>query len=207
MAALSDFSQLVRIFVPGAPDPTIEFAVRESARRFCSLSWFARRSIIIVLVDGQETYTVTPSSSEEEVVGVHAVEFRNRPLGPTKPELVATSEGTPQAFYFEPSNSLTLDPYPDSDAAGENIIVRIATQPTLTTETIADDIVREYRQCIANGAIAWLMNVPKQPWTDQQMAQNMERKFLAQTMRAKEAILRGHQPWGIDVRRPAFAVR
>ena len=207
MAALSDFNQLVRIFVPGAPDPTIEFAVREAARRFCSLSWFARRTISVTLVLDQETYTLTASSAEEEIVGVHAVEFRERPLGPTKPELVATSAGTPRAFYFEPSTYLTLDPYPDSDSAGEAILVRIATQPTLTTETIADDIVREYRQCIANGAIAWLLNVPKQPWTDQQMGQNMERKFLAQCNRAKEATLRGHQPWGIDVRRPVFAVR
>lgn len=207
MAALSDFSQLVRIFVPGAPDPTIEFAVRESARRFCSLSWFARRSITVALVADQASYTLTPSSAEEEVVGVHAVEFRERPLQPTKPELVATSEGTPRTWYFEPVNTLVLDPYPDASVDGENIIVRIATQPTLTTDIVASDVAREYRQCIANGAIAWLLNVPKQPRTDQQMALNMERKFLAQTMRAKEAALRGHQPWGIDVRRPVFAVR
>lgn len=207
MAALSDFSQLVRIFVPGAPDNAIEFAVRESARRFCSLSWFARRSINVTLVADQETYSVTPASAQEETVGVHAVEFDEQPLTPTKPELVATSSGTPRFFYFEPAASLTLDPTPDSSVAGETILVRIATQPTLTTETIADDIAREYRQCIANGAIAWLLNVPKQPWTDPQMGQNMERKFLTQCMRAKEVTLRGHQPWGIYVRRPSFAVR
>lgn len=207
MADLSDFSQLVRIFVPGAPDNAIEFAVRESARRFCSLSWFARRSITVTMEGDQPSYALTPSSNAEEIIGVHAVERDEKPLHPTKPELVVTSEGTPNEWYFEPSATLVLNPYPDASMDGETILVRIATQPTLTAETIADDIVREYRQCIANGAIAWLLAVPKQPWTDPQMGQNMERKFLAQCMRAKEAALRGQQPWGINVRRPAFAVR
>lgn len=207
MAALSDFSQLVRIFVPGAPDPTIEFAVRESARRFCSLSWFARRSISIVMNSGQAVYALSPTSEDEEVVGVHAVEYNEKPLHPTRPELVVTSSGTPTEWYFEPEDSLTLNPTPDAAVTGETMLIRIAVQPTITTETIPEDVVREYRQCIANGAIAWLLNVPKQPWTDQQMGQSMERKFLAQCNRAKEAALRGQTPWGIHVRRPVFAVR
>lgn len=207
MAALSDFNQLVRIFVPGAPDPTIEFAVRESARKFCSLSWFARRSISVAMAEDQAVYALTPTSEDEEVIGVEAVELDDKPLDPTKPELVDTTSGTPTCWYFEPEDSLTLNPTPDSGSDGDSILVRIAVQPTLTTEVIADDIVREYRQCIADGAIAWLMNVPKQPWSDPQMALAIERKFIAKTMRAKEASLRGHSPWGISVRRPVFAVR
>lgn len=207
MADLSDFNQLIRIFVPGAPDNAIEFAVRESARRFCSLSWFVRRSISVTLVNGTSTYTLTAADSDEEVVGVHAVELDGQPLDATKPELVQQQSGTPKCFYFEPTNTLTLDPVPDANIAGEVASVRVAVQPTLSTTSVPDELVREYRQCIANGAIAWLMNVPKQPWSDPNMAQQMEQKYMAQVMRAKETALRGHQPWGIHVRRPSFAVR
>lgn len=207
MAALSDFNQLVKIFLPGCPEPTIEFAVRRAARRFCSLSWFARRSIEVTLVEGQAVYSLSPSSTDEEVVGVHAVEYNEQPLDPTKPELVETVSGTPKCWYFEPARSLTLNPYPDANVAGDTINVRIAVQPTLTTDVISDNTVREYQQCIADGAIAWLLAVPKQPWSDGNMAQAMERKFLAQVMRAKESSLRGHMPWGTTVRRPVFAVR
>lgn len=207
MADLSDFNQLIRIFIPGAPDNAIEFAVRESARRFCSLSWFLRRSINVTLVAETSSYTLTPSDSSEEVIGVHAVEYDGAPLGPTKPELVQQEPGAPQAFYFEPPSTLTIDSVPETEQAGDIVQVRMAVQPTLTATTISNDIVREYRQCIANGAIAWLMNVPKQPWSDPNMAQQMEQKYLTQVMRAKEAALRGHQPWDIYVRRPSFAVR
>lgn len=207
MAALSDFNQLIRTYLPGAPDPTIEFATRRAARRFCSLSWFARRSISVTLVSGQAVYTLSPTSEDEEIVGVHAVEFDDNPLDPTKPELVNTSSGTPKVFYFEPEEALTLNPVPDSGVDGDSISVRIAVQPTRTTSTIADDIVREYEQCIADGAIAWIMAMPKQPWSDPQGAQMMERKFMSQVMRAKESAMRGHMPWGLGVRRPVFAVR
>lgn len=207
MASLSDFNQLIRTYLPGAPDPTIEFAVRRAARRFCSLSWFARRSITVTLVSGTAVYTLSPTSAQEEIVGVHAIEFDDEPLDPTKPELVNTTSGTPKRWYFEPESTITLDPTPDDGVDGEVITVRIATQPTRTTETIADDIVREYEQCIADGAIAWIMAMPKQPWSDKEGAAMMERKFMSQTMRAKESAMRGHMPWGFSVRRPVFAVR
>lgn len=207
MAALSDFNQLVRIFVPGAPDNAIEFAVRESARRFCSLSWFLRRSINVTLVDGTDTYTLTPADDEEEVIGVHAVDLNEQPLDSTRPELAPEESGTPKCFYFEPTDQLTLYPTPDDGVAGELLQVRIAVQPTLDATTIADELVREYRQCIAEGAVAWLMNVPKQPWSDPNMAMTLGRQVMAKTMRAKEAALRHHQPWGVYARRPVFAVR
>lgn len=207
MAALSDFYQHCKTFVPGAPEPALDFAIRRAARRFCSLSWYARRSITVNFVTDQASYSISPTSSDEEIVGVHAVEYDDQPIDPTKPELVETSAGTPKQWYYEPDDTLTLNPYPDGNTAQSSVTVRIATQPTRTTEVIADDIVKGYEQCIADGAVAWILQMPKQPWSDAKSAMMMERKFMAQTMRAKEEAMRGQIPWGLGVRRPYFAVR
>lgn len=208
MAALSDFYKHIKTFVPGVPEPTIDFAINRAARHFCSLSWFCRRSITITLVDGQASYTLTPAdSTNEEIIGVHAVEYDDKPLDPTKPELVETTEGTPKEWYTEQYTALVLNPTPDSGVAGETVQVRIAVQPTLSSESVPNDVYREYQQAIADGACAWLMKMPKQPWSDPAMAQKLERQFMAKAMRAKETALRGAMPWGLGVRRPVFAVR
>lgn len=208
MAALSDYYKLINTFVPGAPENAIDYALNRAARRLCSLSWFSRRSITITLVDGQASYTLTPAdSTNEEIVGTHAVEYDDQPLDPTKPELVNTSSGTPKCWYIEQYSTLVLDPTPDSNVSGEPVQVRIAVQPTLSSTVIPNDIHREFQQAIADGAIAWLQSMPKQPWTDQQASMSMDRKFFAQAMRAKEIAMRGYQPWSIHARRPSFAVR
>lgn len=208
MAALSEFHKLVRIFVPGAPEPTIDYAVVRAARRFCSLSWWARRTITITYIADQVEYDLAPSdTTNEEIIGVKAIEHNEFPLDPTKPELVLTATGIPKQWYYEPNDVVILNPYPDTGVAGDTALVRIAIQPTLEAELIADDIYREWSQCIADGAVSWLQSVPKQPWSDPQASQMMEAKFIAQCMRAKEAAIRGQIPWGINVRRPVFAVR
>ncbi len=208
MAALSDFYKLVNTFIPGVPEPTVDYALIRAARRFSSLSWLSRRSINVTLVEDQASYTLAPAdSTNEEIIGVHAVEYDDQPLDPTKPELVETTSGTPKCWYIEQNYLLVLNPVPDANVAGDTVQVRIAVQPTLEATTIPNDIVREYHQAIGDGAIAWLQAMPKQPWSDPQMSMAMERKFIAQAMRAKETALRGYMPWGFTVRRPTFAVR
>lgn len=208
MAALSDFYKHIKTFVPGVPEPAIDFAVNRSAREFCSLSWFSRRSITVTLVEDQASYALAPAdSTNEEIIGVHAVEYDDRPLDPTKPELVNTRVGKPHEWYTEQYTALVLNPTPDSNYDGETVQVRIAVQPTIASESIPNDVYREFQQAIAEGAIAWLLQMPKQPWTDLQMAQKWERQFISKAMRAKEIAMRGAMPWGFSVRRPVFAVR
>ena len=208
MAAYSDYYKLVKTFLPGVPEPTIDYALNRAARHFCSLSWFSRRSITIALVADQISYTLAPAdSTNEEIIGVHAVEYDDKPLDPTKPELVETESGTPKQWYTEQYTALVLNPYPDAGVDGESVNVRIAIQPTLAATTLPNDLTREHMQTLADGAIAWLQQMPKQPWTDLNQSMRLERAFLAKAMRAKETAMRGAMPWGLGVRRPVFAVR
>ena len=207
MAAYSDYYKLVKTFLPGVPEPTIDYALNRAARHFCSLSWFSRRSITVVLEDSVASYTVAPADSNEEVIGVKAVEFDGQPIDPTLPELVETSSGSPKQWYVEQYNSLILNPIPDAGVDGEEIEVRLAIQPTLAAVTLPNDLTREHMQTIGDGAIAWLQQMPKQPWSDLNQAMKLERAFIAKAMRAKESAMRGHMPWGLGVRRPVFAVR
>lgn len=187
------FDPFVRPFAPAAPLPLIRKHARLAAIRFCERTrcW---REIVTVVVDEQDEIIVAPSHAE-----IHEIEEAtfdgNKPLQPTQftdatlMERSDTSSGQVPRFITQTrpdtvalipfaAGDLTLSVFLKPRAAAD-----LSTNATPAAETVdALDVVPEFMfnqfaQAIADGALATLLMVPGQPFSNPNEALRRSMEF------------------------------
>lgn len=206
MAALSRLYVQVRLACKGVPDVTIDDAVRISAREFCRKTWYCTRTIEVTEVAGAAFYDVAPESSNEEIIGIKAVEGE-RILYPTRQEDVKYEEGNPRNYIYLPPSTLELVPYPAADELDlETYRVRIVITPTVDCTELPDDLFPDFEQTIAYGAIRYIAEMPGELWTNEAVVTRAEKKFAEGLRHAKTKAVFGHQGWDGLVNSGGFAI-
>lgn len=172
----SDFSPYVLPYVIGCPDPTLELHARLAAIEFFrrTLAW--RAVLDAVLTDGTDQ-VVVEAPTQAQIVKVKAVSVAGRefPLVETThgAELSRTAPGREFAFARD---SRTLAVYP-VQTAGVSVVAEAALAPSINAEQLPDALAQSHMQDIANGAIAAIMRVPGQTFTDPNGAQGHQAIF------------------------------
>lgn len=190
---------LVRPFVKGCPSPTLTAALRRAARRLCSDSWYATRTLTLDVEAGVAVYQLVPPG-DEEVLNAKDAQYQDTPLVPAQAAAARPGQsGTPRGFFFRPPRSLFLLPTPDADVA-DALRVLCPVQPTATATTIPDAVGTHYDRALADGALAWLLAMPSEQWTDRGEASKRELLFGAATADARRKALRAHMPRGFMLR-------
>jgi len=177
MATLEDFLPDVQPYCQGVPIPTAERAVLHALREFCAKSAYWREDETFTTVTdetGTGEYTVTLDAGTELASLLIPITHSDIPIY-LKNEVWLTENYAPdwrartaeQARYFTMSapDIIRLVPYPTA-AVTDDLRVTKILQPALNAPTV-DDVVLDYIEGIAMGAVARLMKMPNQEWTDQ----------------------------------------
>lgn len=165
----ADFFPYVLPSVRNCPDPVLEHHIRLAAIDFCrrTLCWQQLLDPIEKpAADGLATEFDLLMPPEAEVVRLLSVAVDGQSI-----QLVEASRGVQLVrrdsggeFAFTRDRKMVyIQPPP---RAGATIEVEAALKPTLDATQFPDDLFDHYAQDIAHGAMATLMLLPKQDWTD-----------------------------------------
>lgn len=169
MRLLDGLSPWVLPSVPGCPDPTLEHHMRAAVQRLCILS-----GVWLVLDDGQPTqagvrdYEAEPPVSGAQVLRVRDAWLDGVLLTPASSSIFSRQGGAARSYtQMEGAGQIRLGGDP---VDGQLLQMRLVLTPAPTAVAIPDDLIARHAQAIAHGALASLMLLPGQAWSNPQLA-------------------------------------
>lgn len=173
MKAWDQFYPLVLPDVIGCPDPMLAMAVRNAAREFCERTGIIFEWCDPVAADGTTNLFDFDISTGQELVKVirAIVDDVEYPVFSYKDLPSDWQSSEPASIGHKviqlDQENYRVYPIPSS---GSIITLMVATKPTMTATSGADDLLNLYGETIAYGAKARLMMIQKQSWTDYALA-------------------------------------
>jgi hypothetical protein len=172
MAVWADFYPRVMPYVLGCPVPTVDTALIDAAREFCTSAavWVVEPTLTIASVQSLHDF---PLVAGEELVKVakytvNGKEFTDIKTVRDLPDDWRTNPPTTQSFYQKSATEFLIFPAP---ALTDVVVLELVLRPTLDAAEIDDATFAEHGKAIAQGAKAELQRMPRQPWTDLTQAQ------------------------------------
>jgi hypothetical protein len=216
--SLSLFYPMVLPYVLGCPDPMLDQAILYSAGEFCRNTLAVQEINTQHVVAGQQDYCVdTPTASIlSAVIGVWHADKKLQPVGTDEvtPGMAmrddltgyAPSSGTPTHFYQKVPADQYVSLWPVPDVAMENgLAVRAAYEPSATATSLDDVLYVAYGNDVAFGAIAYLMMLPGQAFSNPLLGREFDKRFSASIERATLTSKFGRMRRSARVRIRAFA--
>lgn len=192
-----------------APGHLVTDVLREAARDFFARSHAWRETVEFDLVEGQDTYDLlnTPDPEEDppitalipgfydtansrydvDIVSWHEVKFDDKPVTKrTRAEIHRNLPEPTTVFwgYENPTQRvIRLIGVPTAEHEGMTVTATLSLKPSRQTlQIVSDEMVDLYKDGIVNGAVARLLLIPRQPWSNPGQAGY-------HTVRFEEAIL------------------
>lgn len=205
--------QLVSIaqIVRRCPTITLSRAYVRAYRDFCSQTMWLRLSIPGATVASTRQYNLG-SDPLLEIIGVRAVQGSWTPatteqfwgMSPSDPTQWDPNmrPGQPVRFAYIPHGQIALDPIPKQVY---QLLVSAVVQPKTETVTqIPSECLAKYSNEIESGALAYLLSIPGQPWSNPVLAQTYKREFSSAVANAKSDVQRNFQMGSQRVRPRGF---
>lgn len=202
---IPDIAQIVR----KAPNATLIRALNRAAREFCKQTRWMRLSLQGETVAGTLLYSMG-SDQDLEIIGLKAVSSAAR-TGNTRPRAlqVSTPSGwlpgqpnaAPMRYAYVPEGQLALNPTPDKVY---DLLMTIVVQPTLAANSIPSQLLVRWDRVIKAGALAYLLEVPGQPWSNPAEALMKQREFQSGISNARADEQRDYQAGTFIARRRPF---
>lgn len=214
MGNFTDFFPEVLPEVVGCATPLALNAIRNAVIEFCNrtLVWDYDIPAIDIVAD-THTYTLTVPANTM-ISTLMDVRDNGSPVNSKSPDALKAawpligarlSHGTvitpddwqqyaseTAEFYHQPArNSIRLIGIPTT-AKTAGLVIKAALRPTRAAVTLDDRILDEYWEQIGFGAKGRLMAMPKQAWSDTDMAAYYLAKFEAAISEAEGRVLRGN---------------
>ena len=162
---LTKFLPFVSAEAPGAGEPMLIDAIRDSCIEFCELSHAVRMTLDPVDLEvGVSEYEIAAPPGLA-ILRAMDVWLRGRKIAPTAPGDVRDPEilsgavvrtGTPSAVVFVGGGSVIVDPAPNERVAS-GLIVRASLKPKRDSASVPDELYEDFVDTIASGALARLM--------------------------------------------------
>lgn len=204
---IPDIAQICR----KAPNATLIRALNRSAREFCKQTRWMRLALVGTTEIGTQLYSMG-SDPDLEVIGLKAVSSAAR-TGNTRPRALQVSTPTgwlpgqpndaPMRYAYVPEGQMALNPTPDKVY---DLLLTIVVQPTLAANSIPGQLLTRWDRVIKAGALAYLLEVPGQPWTDPVQAVAKMREFQSGINNARADEQRDYQAGTFIARRRPFVV-
>lgn len=174
-------------------DPVTEHAIRRAAITFCRDSWVWKEvSDPIDVISGTAVYDLEPPTGADVARVVTAI-LDGRELVPSSidtTEFSAAGSGHPKLWAQVDTEQIILAPNPDSTISA-GLIVTLALQPTQTAANLPRWIATHHRDTIINGAVAFLLGMPGQTWTDFNLASAKDYAFRSGISDARASAVAG----------------
>ncbi len=199
--ATTKYSDLVTEVLPvlaaDPSDPVTEHAIKRAAIEFIGKSWVWRDlPDAIDVTQGEAAYDLEPPQGADISMVVTAI-LDGTPLDPTTPEWLdqnvrdwRTEQDTPRYFAQVDTEQVILAKVPSSTVTA-GLVLTVAVQPSVNSTGIPKWIASKYLDEITSGALARLLLMPGQPWTDMALGKDHEGKFKAGIANARADIVAG----------------
>lgn len=200
---LTEFLPLVRPHTPGAAIPSMTQALRRSAIEFCERTRCWRETITITITEQDQAITAPDDSAIHEI---ERAEFDGERLTPIEyddlslPEFLESEEGRPAVITQKTYNEIAIVPFRAGTLIctlflkprdGENITIDAGGQPANSFNTVPEFLLSRFGEAIAAGAIARVLIIPQQPFTNPEMAAVHAGRFEQGVARFNGANVRG----------------
>ena len=167
----------VRAYAPGVPNPVMAEELRRAARKFCRYTRWLRQTKRIDSVADQEAYALVPEDETLEAINLKAIEYEGEPLTVTRPEEEPHATGQPKRYTFLAPTDLYLFPTP-ATAVVEGIFVNMILQPKRDVTFLPSTLTNRWDDCLADGALAALLEMPEAQWVNERQALVFADRFL-----------------------------
>jgi hypothetical protein len=185
MAAWTDLHDLVLTDLMGVSQDQATYYLRLSAIEFCdsTLVHSVEFAPINVVAD-QATYTPASPVAATEMTMVRTAWVNGKQLDFAPMDAIVgwhtdwrtLTDPQPRAFTQYDMASIVLVPKPTVSYTG-GLIIFGAVRPTITSASLADFLVNDYREIIAKGAKARLFAMMGKPWSNPAEATRMRAEF------------------------------
>lgn len=191
MRQLSVFHPFVLPYVPGCTLPLADQAILSACIEFAAdTQIIQKQSVDAVTLDVQDYDVEVPS--QMALTSVLRVFFKNRRLAPVSLQNVDDGDAVrglefanaelprqdPQLYFMRDANEAVISLYPVPAKTEANALtVRAAFEPTRNATSVEDVLFDSYAESIAHGAVARLLSMPGQPFTNPDMAMYCARQF------------------------------
>jgi hypothetical protein len=172
VAALSALFPHVAPLAPGAPEPVIDFAVRQAAIEWCRRTLCVQRLLDPMNTTANSAEVVFNVGPEEAVVKLLAARLAGQPLDLLRAEDLDDSlqhaPGIPRGVYCaDGARSMYLHPAPSQAMP---LQVRVALRPSTSATSLDDALADAYATELAHGAAALLCAQRERAYTNPQAA-------------------------------------
>lgn len=167
MAELNDVIESLFTFCGEAPDELLVSSYRTAARRFLTETR-AWREVVTATAVSTAVYTLNVPVDAEAFDFTQHETAEHKLLKMTHEQIANRAfshTGTPLAVRIGDINQLIVAPDPLVDISS-SLVVRAVLRPTLTAESIPDDLIDRYSEVFEYGALERVFRVPGQEWTD-----------------------------------------
>ena len=190
MREIDELLPYVMPYAPGLAEPTAVQHLRDAAVRFCERTRCWR--LIDTFQTTGEHHEILAVPSDAVLFEIEWAKFNNRELEAVSPQAATWHN---QDGYTEPRyitqvnpNCVSLEPH----AVGE-LVISMFLKPAPTALEIPAFMICDFGRALADGALATLLLLPNQPFTNPQLAMVFETKFQQALDRNFALNMRGQQ--------------
>jgi hypothetical protein len=198
---LSDLYDFILPFVPVVDTPLVDNALIRAVRVVACQTGIHRGVVTDNTVIGQNDYTLTPPTgyeidsilqvrlypaSDSSGKGVKLYPISDSVLN----DMLTFDAALPTSWRYIAGGAFSLYPTPDSV---EEFKVTAILRPELDTALELDQVYYQYRELIADGAMAFLFAMPAKPWTNEKQSAQSYARFGQGVLALRARIRAGGQ--------------
>lgn len=180
--AWADYIPSIHIHVAHCPQPVMLDKLREAAKAFCTDSKIWQETLDGVYVSTSERAIEVEHPEGTRVIAPLDCYFGTDPLVATTPHKLAQhysenwreESGQPKYITMDSPDIIRLCPHPETDGT---LTPRAVLAPTLDSTEGPGWLYEDYRDALVHGALARLMVLPGNPWTNPQLAEYHGERF------------------------------
>lgn len=173
MKSLDEFLPNIRMYAPGVADPTAYFAIRQAAIEFCERTRAWRfEDEFAVAADDYEGLLAPANSVIHEIEDVWFNGVKLKRKTPEQLDVIARDwrsgavkpEGAPAYVTQLEQNTITLVPFGTG-----SVKLSLFLKPSQDADELPDFLADQHRETIAWGALARVLLIPNQSFTNPEM--------------------------------------
>lgn len=180
-------------WAPGCPSSMATTQLRNAAREWCQDTEVWTDTLAPVVTEaGREVYALNLEPHQDVArlisVTVGGKEFQVLQASAAKARLRRDPTSTDPFCWTTNTNDLHLYPAP---AGGAQILVECSLMPSAEADEVADEAVGQYREIVAAGALARLLSMLKEEWSNPNEATRFSGIFIGAKKGAKRSAADG----------------
>ena len=189
--AIIDYLQDVAQMARRCPTATLVRAYARAARELCTESRWYQVNVQGATVADQQQYSLG-NDPLLEIIGILAMQGTDNSGGSPQKFPIRVSDATtwtpddgtgrPTRYAYIPEAQFALHRTPDKVY---DLLVTLQCTPKEDVTQLPAELMPKWSKAFQDGALAYLLMLPDQPWTDPLLATGYEAKFRAAKSNAK----------------------